>query len=106
MTRALAAGQPADAPTGSVAVDSLAPRQAGQLTLALAAALVDSVRLVSDDAILAAQRLVWERLRIVAEPGACAPLAALAGGSYRPAAGEHVAVVLSGANTAAVDFTR
>ena len=32
MTDALAAGRPVDAPTGSVAVDSLAPRQVGELT--------------------------------------------------------------------------
>ena len=106
MSRALAAGQPVDAPTGSVAVDSLAPRQVGQLTLAVAATLVDSVVLVTDDAILAAQRILWERLRIVAEPGACAPLAALLSAAYRPAPDEHIAVVISGANTTAVDFSR
>jgi threonine dehydratase len=66
---------------------------------------VDSVRLVSDDAIRQAQQLLWERLRIVAEPGACAPLAALISGAYQPASGEHVAVVVSGANTTAVDFS-
>ena len=95
-----------DAPTGSVAVDSLAPRQVGQLTLAVAATLVDSVVLVTDDAILAAQRILWERLRIVAEPGACAPLAALLSAAYHPARGEHIAVLVSGANTTAVDFSR
>ncbi len=106
MSRALVAGRPVDAPAGSVAVDSLAPRQVGDLTLAVAAALVDSVCLVSDDAILAAQQLLWERLRVVAEPGACAPLAALISGRYMPSAGEHVALVVSGANTVAVEFAR
>ena len=106
MSRALAAGAPVDAPAGSVAVDSLAPRQVGEFTLAVAAKLVDSVVLVSDDAILAAQQLLWERLRIVAEPGACAPLAALRSGAYSPGPDEHVGVVISGANTTAVDFTR
>lgn len=106
MTHALAAGQPVDAPTGSAAVDSLAPRRVGELTLAVIAAHVDSVLLVSDDAILAAQRLLWERLRVVAEPGACAPLAALLEGRYSPAYAEHVALVISGANTTAVDFSR
>jgi len=104
MTAALAAGRPVDAPTGSVAVDSLAPRRVGELTMAVVAKLVDSVRLVDDEAILAAQQLLWERLRIVAEPGACAALAALTSGRYSPAPDEHVAVVISGANTTAVDF--
>ncbi len=62
MSRALAAGQPVDAPAGSVAVDSLAPRRVGEFTMAVAASLVDQVVLVSDEAILAAQRLLWERL--------------------------------------------
>jgi threonine dehydratase len=105
MTLALAAGKPVDAPAGSVAVDSLAPRQVGELTLAVVAERVDSVLLVSDEAILSAQRLLWERLRIVAEPGACAPLAALLDRRYSPAPDEHVAVVISGANTTAVDFS-
>jgi len=65
---------------------------------------VHAIVLVPDDAILTAQELLWERLRLVTEPGGCAALAALISGSYRPAADEHVAVVLSGANTTAVDL--
>ena len=106
MTAALAAGRPVDAATGSVAVDSLAPRRVGDLTFAVVSKRVHSILLVSDDAILAAQRLLWERLRIVAEPGGCAALAALACGAYSPEPGEHMAVVISGANTTAVDFSR
>jgi threonine dehydratase len=106
MTAALAAGGPADAATGSVAVDSLAPRRVGELTFAVVARHVHSVVLVSDEAILDAQRLIWERLRVVAEPGGCAALAALLSGRYQPEPGEHVAVILSGANTTAVDFNR
>ena len=106
MTAALAAGMPVDAATGSVAVDSLAPRRVGQLTFAVVSKRAYSIAVVSDDAILAAQRLLWERLRIVAEPGGCAALAALVCGAYSPDEGEPVAVVLSGANTTAVDFGR
>jgi threonine dehydratase len=106
MTAALAAGSPVDAATGSVAVDSLAPRRVGDLTFAVVAKRVHSIVLVSDDAILAAQRLLWERLRIVTEPGGCAALAALVCGAYAPDAGEQLALVLSGANTTAVDFSR
>jgi threonine dehydratase len=99
MTAALAAGRPVDAATGSVAVDSLAPRQVGEHTFAVVSRHVHSVVLVSDEAILSAQRLLWERLRLVAEPGGCAALAALVSGRYQPEPDEHVAVVLSGANT-------
>ncbi len=100
MTAALAAGRPVDAATGSVAVDSLAPRRVGELTFAVTSKRVQAIVLVSDDAITSAQRLLWERARIVAEPGGCAALAGLLSGAYCPEPDEHVAVVLSGANTA------
>jgi threonine dehydratase len=106
MTEALRAGRPVDAPVGSVAIDSLAPRRVGDLTFAVASAHVSSIVLVSDEAIIAAQRLLWVRLRIAAEPGGCAALAALLSGRYRPEPDEHVAIVISGANTTAVDFDR
>jgi threonine dehydratase len=106
MTYALKAGEPVDAPVGSVAVDSLAPRQAGQLTHQVLASYPASMVLVSDDDIIAAQQRLWDRFRLVAEPGGCAALAAVLSGRYVPGPGERVAVVLSGANTTAVDFSR
>jgi threonine dehydratase len=101
---ALKAGFPVDAATGSVAADSLAPRQVGDLMFPIAQAHVDRVVLVTDDAIRAAQRALWEGLRLVAEPGGCAAFSALLSGVYQPAHGERVGVVISGANTTAVDF--
>jgi threonine dehydratase len=106
LTAALAAGRPVDAPTGSVAADSLAPRRVGELMFPLACAFVDRVALVSDDAILHAQEELWRRFRVVAEPGGAAPFAALLSAAYRPADGERVGVVISGGNTSAVDFSR
>ncbi|MGH3274298.1 MAG: threonine/serine dehydratase [Streptosporangiaceae bacterium] len=102
MWQALAAGHPVDAPAGSVAVDSLAPRRIGDLTFAIAASHVHSVVLVSDEAIVSAQRLLWDRMRIVAEPGGVTALAGVLSSAYSPAPGEHLAVVISGANTTAV----
>ena len=99
------AGRPVDAPAGSVAADSLAPRQVGALMFPLAQAHVERVVLVTDAAILEAQQAMWEGMRIVAEAGASAAFAALLSGAYRPAQGERVGVVVSGANTTAVDFT-
>jgi threonine dehydratase len=104
MTQAMKAGRPVDAETGSVAVDSLAPRQVGELTFAVVSRHAHSVVLVSDEAILQAQQMLWEKLRVVAEPGGCAALGALLSGRYLPEAGESVAVVISGANTSAVSF--
>jgi len=106
LSMALAAGHPVDAPVGGIAVDSLAPRRIGEHTFAVLSRLVDRVVLVDDDAIRQAQRLLWDRLRQVAEPGGCTALAALLSGRCTPSPDEVVAVVVSGANTTAVDFAR
>ncbi|MGH3410112.1 MAG: pyridoxal-phosphate dependent enzyme, partial [Streptosporangiaceae bacterium] len=96
----------ADCMAGLLGEDSLAPRQVGELTFAIISERAHAVVLVSDEAILDAQRLLWERLRIVAEPGGVTALAAVLSGGYRPEPGEHLGVVVSGANTIAVDFSR
>lgn len=104
LTRALAAGRPVDAEAGGVAAESLAPRRVGELMFPIAERHVDRVVVVSDDAILRAQRTLWSALRIVVEPGGAAAFAALISERYRPRAGEHVGVLLSGGNTVAVRF--
>jgi threonine dehydratase len=104
LAEALKAGRPVDAPAGGLAADSLAPRRVGALMFPIAQAHVARVVLVSDDAIRAAQRRLWEAARVVAEPGGAAALAALVSGAYVPAPGERVGVVVSGGNTTAVDF--
>jgi threonine dehydratase len=101
---AIEAGQPVDAPADGIAADSLAPRRVGALMFPIARAHVERVVLVSDDAIRQAQAALWSKLRVVAEPGAAAPFAALLSGRYQPAADERVAVLISGANTTAVKF--
>jgi threonine dehydratase len=106
LTRALAAGRPVDAPAGGIAADSLAPRRIGELVFPIARQHVAQTVLVTDDAIAAAQQTLWETLRIVAEPGAAAPLAALLSGAYVAAPTERVGVLVSGANTTAVMFSR
>ena len=80
----LEAGRPVDVTVESVAADSLGGRNTGQLVFDIARANVDHVALVSDDAIVAAQRLLWETLRVAAEPGGAAALAALVIGAYKP----------------------
>jgi threonine dehydratase len=103
--RALEAGRPVDAEAGGVAADSLAPRRVGELMFPIAQRYVDRVVLVSDDAIVEAQRSLWRVMRLVAEPGGAAAFAALMSGAYRPARGERVGVLVCGGNTQAVQFT-
>lgn len=104
LTAALRAGRPVDAPAGGIAADSLAPRRVGELVFPIARSHVDRVVLVSDQAIREAQHALWRALRIVAEPGGAAALAALLSRVYVPAAGERIGVLISGGNTSAVDF--
>jgi len=104
LSYALAEGGPVDAPTGSIAADSLAPKRIGATMFPIAQRYVSSVVLVSDDEIRAAQRTLWNMLRVVAEPGGVAAFAALLAGRYHPRRDERVGVVISGGNTTAVDF--
>jgi threonine dehydratase len=106
LTRALAAGRPVDAEAGGIAADSLAPRRVGELMFPFAQRQVDHVTLVTDDAIREAQRVLWQVVRVVAEPGGAAAFAAVLSGRYRPHPGERVGVVVCGGNTTAVDFDR
>jgi threonine dehydratase len=106
LTRALEAGRPVDAEAGGIAADSLAPRRVGELVFPIAQRFLKQTVLVSDEAILAAQSALWKTLRVVAEPGGAAALAALTSRQYRPRADERVAVLICGGNTIAVDFDR
>jgi threonine dehydratase len=104
LTRALEAGRPVDAEAGGIAADSLAPRRIGQLAFPIAQRFVERTVLVSDDAISNAQRQLWKTLRVVAEPGGAAALAALISGGYVPAPGERIGVLICGGNTTAVNL--
>ena len=106
LAKALEAGHPVDAETGGIAADSLAPRRVGDRVFPIAKRYVNRVVLVPDDAIRKAQDTLWNTARVVAEPGGAAAFAALIAGRYRPRPGERVGVVVSGANTTAVDFAR
>jgi threonine dehydratase len=106
LTKALEAGHPVDAEAGGLAADSLAPRRVGDRVFPIAKSHVHRVVRVADDAILAAQKLLWQVLRVVAEPGGAAALSALLCGAYQPMRGERVAVIICGGNTTAVDFDR
>jgi threonine dehydratase len=104
LTRALEAGRPIDAEAGGIAAESLAPRRVGELVFPVIRRYIDKTVLVSDDAILDAQRRLWTTLRVVAEPGGAAALAALISRRYVPTRSERVGVLICGGNTAVVNF--
>ena len=106
LSAALSAGEPVDVEVGGVAADSLGSRRAGRIAVETAGRFVERVALVTDDAIREAQRALWGEVRVVAEPGGAAGLAALLSGAYRPEPGERLVVVISGANTDPAAVTR
>jgi threonine dehydratase len=98
MAAALAAGQPVPVVVEGVAIDSLGARQVGAVPFAICSALGVQAVTVTDEAIRAAQRALWQGLRLVVEPGGAASFAAILSGAYIPAAGERVGVIICGAN--------
>ena len=104
LSKALEAGHPVDAEAGGLAADLLAPRRVGERVFPIVRKYAPQTVLVSDTAIADAQATLWRALRIVVEPGGAAAFAAILSGAYKPAACERVAVIISGGNTAAVDF--
>jgi threonine dehydratase len=104
LSRAFEAGHPVDAQAEGIAADSLGPKRVGELMFPIAQAFIERSVLVSDDAIRAAQQALWDKVRVVTEPGGAAAFAALLSGRFAPAADERVAVLLCGANTSAVCF--
>jgi threonine dehydratase len=103
---ALAAGEIVKVTPSGIAADSLGASYAGKLMFDIARRHVDRVALVTDGSIRRAQAWLWDRTRLVTEPGGAAAMAALLSGSYRPAANERVCVLVCGANTEPETFAR
>ena len=95
---AMEAGRPVPVTVEGVAADSLGASEAGALMFPLAQAFVERVVLVSDEAIVAAQTALWREMRLVAEPGGAAALAAVLSGAYSVGKNERVGVVVCGSN--------
>jgi threonine dehydratase len=74
----------------------------GDVTFAVLRRHLHSIVTVSEDSILNAMRLIWERMKIVIEPSAAVPVAAILDGKA-DIKGERVGVILSGGN---VDLDR
>jgi threonine dehydratase len=69
----------------------------GDKTLAIIQGHVEDILTVSDEEIVAAMRLIWERMKIIIEPSCAVPLAALLKNRER-FEGLKVGIILSGGN--------
>lgn len=96
---ALHADQPVEVDVSGLAADSLGARRIGEIGFALAKHHLHAMALVTDDDIREARRRLWADLRIAAEPGGAAALAALISGRYRPYSGERIGIIVCGGNT-------
>lgn len=76
------------------------------LTFSFIQANVDDILLVTEQGILRAMRLLWERMKLVVEPSGAVPLAAVLENSDRFSPGSQVVMVLSGGNVDLNDFFR
>jgi threonine dehydratase len=74
----------------------------GDKTFAIIREHVDDIVTVEDHIIIEAMRLIWERMKLVVEPSAAVPLAALLAGRLE-VGGLRIGVILSGGN---VDLDR
>jgi threonine dehydratase len=97
MKDSMAAGRLVSLERVETIAGTLAPRNVGPHTLALASRFVDEVVLVSDDEMKGAMKTLWSEARVLVEPAGAAAVAAVAGGQA-DARGKRVAVLVCGAN--------
>jgi threonine dehydratase len=69
----------------------------GDKNFAIIKELVEDVFVVNDEEIVAAMRLIWERMKIIIEPSCAVPMAALLKNKEH-FAGQQVGIILSGGN--------
>lgn len=101
---ALRAGGPVTVQTGGVAADALGCRELGTEPYQVLSANGVASCLVSEEAITAAQRALWDELRLLVEPAAAVPLAAARSGQLGRELGlgpdASVCLVVCGGNVA------
>ncbi|SDY31023.1 threonine dehydratase [Modestobacter sp. DSM 44400] len=106
MTRSLAAGGPVRMPAARSVADGLAAPMSGQVTVDHVQQFVERIVRVSDEDILRALPLAVSRTKLVLEPSAAAPLAALMTGALDLPPGTRVVSVASGGNVDLALFGR
>lgn len=94
-------GRRVSIPTPATIADGLRTNCTGEKNLPLIRTHVDDIVTVSEEAIVAAMRTLWDSLKIVVEPSAGVPYAALLEGRI-DVRGKKVGIILTGGN---VDLT-
>jgi threonine dehydratase len=95
---AVRAGRPVSVDVSGVAADSMGAAVVGDAAYTVATRRGESSVLVPDEEIIAARKFLWERCRVLAEPGGATALAALLSGAVRPGVDDTTVVIVSGGN--------
>lgn len=98
VSEALRTGKPVCVIPGETIADGIRVAQAGAATLPAIRDAVDTVALVSEDAIADAMLHLIERKKVIAEGAGASPLAALLSGAVPVERGSAVVLVISGGN--------
>jgi threonine dehydratase len=69
----------------------------GEPNFAIVQRYVDDIVTVSEEAIVSAMRTIWDTMKIIIEPSAAVPYAAISEGTSR-LSGKHVGIILTGGN--------
>jgi len=69
----------------------------GEMNFAVIQQSVDDIVTVSEEAIVEAMRMIWERMKIIIEPSSAVPVAALLEKKIQPE-GQKIGIILSGGN--------
>ena len=69
----------------------------GSLTYPIIKEFVDQIVTVSEDAIIQAMKLIWERMKIIVEPSSAVPLAAILENKINHQ-GKRIGIIISGGN--------
>jgi threo-3-hydroxy-L-aspartate ammonia-lyase len=100
--RSLAAGRPVETPVSRSIADALQVPRPGDITFEINSRLLEGIVTVTDEELVDAMRFLFERMKLVAEPGGAAAVAALLAGKVEAAG--VVGVIVSGGNVGAARF--
>lgn len=106
LAAALEGGPDAEISASGIAASALGAQRIGAIAYDFARLFLHRSVVVSDEAIVDAQRRLWAAARVLAEPGGVTALAALTTGAYLPEPGERVGVLICGANAEPDWFTK
>jgi threo-3-hydroxy-L-aspartate ammonia-lyase len=104
--RSLAAGHPVEVPVSRSIADSLQVPKPGDLTFSINKELLEAIATVTDQELIDAMRFLFERMKLVTEPGGAAAVAALLAGKLDHEPNTTIGLIVSGGNIGAARFAQ